>query len=94
MTRRSLVTGGAGFLGSHLCERLLDRGHEVIALDDFSTGAAENIGHLMKRRGFTLVEHDVTRPYHFDVDRIYNLASPASPPHYQRDPVRTTLTNA
>jgi UDP-glucuronate decarboxylase len=90
---RVLVTGGAGFLGSHLCERLLGKSHEVIALDDFSTGSVESVAHLIGHRRFTLVEHDVTRPYHFDVDRIYNLASPASPPHYQRDPIRTTLTN-
>jgi UDP-glucuronate decarboxylase len=90
---RVLVTGGAGFLGSHLCERLHRKGHDVVALDDFSTGAPERVAPLIGQRRFTLVEHDVTLPYHFDVERIYNLASPASPPHYQRDPIRTTLTN-
>jgi UDP-glucuronate decarboxylase len=90
---RILVTGGAGFLGSHLCERLLREGHEVTALDDFSTGARENVAHLVNGRRFSLAEHDVMRPYDFAVDRVYNLASPASPPRYQRDPVRTTLIN-
>jgi UDP-glucuronate decarboxylase len=90
---RALVTGGAGFLGSHLCDRLLGEGHEVVALDDLSTGSLANVAHLAAHRRFRLVEHDVQRPYHFEVDRIYNLASPASPPHYQRDPIRTTLTN-
>lgn len=75
---RVLVTGGAGFLGSHLCERLLRAGHAVIALDDLSTGSTENVAHLLGQPRFTLVEHDVTRPYRFEVDRIYNLASPAS----------------
>ncbi|AUX46602.1 NAD-dependent dehydratase [Sorangium cellulosum] len=90
---RILVTGGAGFVGSHLCDRLIRDGHEVIALDDFSTGSDANVAHLLHHRRFRLVEHDVTQPYDFKVDRIYNLASPASPPHYQRDPVRTTLVN-
>ncbi len=90
---RILVTGGAGFIGSHLCERLLGEGHEVVALDDLSTGARANVAHLDGRRRFTLVVHDVTRPYDHGADRIYNLASPASPPVYQRDPVRTTLTS-
>ena len=90
---RILVTGGAGFLGSHLCERLLHEGHEVLALDDMSTGSRANIAHLLRSRRFSLVEHDVTNPYDFAVQRIYNLASPASPPQYQRDPVRTTLIN-
>ncbi|MFT3772773.1 MAG: SDR family oxidoreductase [Minicystis sp.] len=90
---RVLVTGGAGFLGSHLCDRLIGEGHEVVALDDLSTGSLANVAHLATHRRFRLVEHDVARPYHFEVDRIYNMASPASPPHYQRDPVRTTLTN-
>jgi UDP-glucuronate decarboxylase len=90
---RILVTGGAGFLGSHLCERLLHEGHEVIALDDLSTGSRANVTHLLRSRRFSLVEHDVTSPYDFAVQRIYNLASPAGPPHYQRDPVRTTLIN-
>ena len=90
---RILVTGGAGFIGSHLCERLLDEGHEVTALDDFSTGARENVARLGERPRFTLVEHDVRHPFDREVDRIYNLASPASPPKYQKDPVRTTMTN-
>jgi UDP-glucuronate decarboxylase len=90
---RILVTGGAGFLGSHLCERLLHEGHEVLALDDLSTGSRANITHLLRSRRFSLVEHDVTSPYDFAVQRIYNLASPASPREYQRDPVRTTLIN-
>ncbi|WP_437965722.1 UDP-glucuronic acid decarboxylase family protein [Sorangium sp. So ce260] len=90
---RILVTGGAGFVGSHLCDRLIRDGHEVVALDDLSTGSQANVAHLLHHRRFRLVEHDVTRPYDFKVDRIYNLASPASPPHYQRDPVRTTLVN-
>jgi UDP-glucuronate decarboxylase len=90
---RVLVTGGAGFLGSHLCERLLGNADEVIALDNFSTGSPEGVAHLIEHPRFTLVEHDVTRPYHFEVDRIYNLASPASPIQYQREPIRTTLTN-
>ena len=88
-----LVTGGAGFLGSHLCERLLREGHAVIALDDFSTGSPDNVAHLLPDPRFSLVEHDVVEPFDHDVDRIYNLASPASPVHYQRDPVRTTITN-
>jgi UDP-glucuronate decarboxylase len=95
---RVLVTGGAGFLGSHLCERLVGEGHEVIALDNLYTGAEENVAHLdalATGRGarFRLVHHDVTQPYHYLVDRIYNLACPASPVHYQRDPVQTMLTS-
>lgn len=89
---RVLVTGGAGFLGSHLVERLLRDGHEVTALDDLSTGSRANVAHLLSSPRFHLREHDVRRPYDAEVDHIYNLASPASPPHYQRDPVRTTLT--
>lgn len=90
---RILVTGGAGFVGSHLCERLLDEGHEVIAFDDLTTGKRENLSHLSRRGRFTFVEGDVTAPFDFDVTQVYNLASPASPVHYQADPVRTTLTN-
>jgi UDP-glucuronate decarboxylase len=88
-----LVTGGAGFVGSHLCEQLLREGNEVIALDDFSTGSPENTAHLRAFASFHLVEHDVTVPFDFPVDLICNLACPASPPHYQSDPVRTTLIN-
>ncbi|WP_437659069.1 UDP-glucuronic acid decarboxylase family protein [Sorangium sp. So ce1182] len=90
---RILVTGGAGFVGSHLCDRLIRDGHEVVALDDLSTGSRANVAHLLHHRRFQLLEHDVIRPYDVKVDRIYNLASPASPPHYQRDPVRTTMVN-
>jgi UDP-glucuronate decarboxylase len=86
-----IVTGGAGFLGSHLCERLLEEGHSVLALDDFTTGSPKNVAHLLSNSRFRLEIHDVTRPFSFEADRIYNLACPASPPQYQRDPVRTTL---
>jgi UDP-glucuronate decarboxylase len=88
---RALVTGGAGFLGSHLCDRLLADGNEVTALDDFTTGSPDNLAHLADHPRFRLVRHDVCRPYDFAVDRIYNFACPASPPRYQADPVRTTL---
>lgn len=88
-----LVTGGAGFVGSHLCETLFTRGHEVICLDNFSTGRRANISHLIGRKGFRLIERDVTEPLVTDVDQIYNLACPASPMHYQRDPVKTVKTN-
>ena len=87
--KRVLVTGGAGFLGSHLCERLLDAGHEVLCLDDFSTGRQGNIQHLRDNVRFQVLRHDVIRPYSVAADEIYNLACPASPPHYQADPVRT-----
>jgi UDP-glucuronate decarboxylase len=90
--KRILVTGGAGFLGSHLCERLLREGHHVIALDNFSTGTRANVRHLIRHGSFELVEHDVTRPFDVRVDRVYNLACPASPVHYQRDPIQTTLS--
>src|SRR5882724_2876749 len=93
MKERILVTGGAGFVGSHLCEYLLERGYHVTALDNLSTGSYANVGQLVGRRGFRLVEHDVTTPFDVPADRIYNLASPASPVHYQRDPVQTLLTN-
>jgi UDP-glucuronate decarboxylase len=90
---RVLVTGGAGFVGSHLCERLLADGHAVIAIDDFSTGRPDNVAHLVDHPRFTLKRHDVAVPMDVNVERIYNLASPASPVHYQADPIRTTLTN-
>ncbi len=90
---RVLVTGGAGFLGSHLCEKLLNEGNDVICLDNFFTGQKENIAHLMDSPYFEVVRHDVTFPYYIEVDRIFNLACPASPPHYQYDPVQTTKTS-
>jgi UDP-glucuronate decarboxylase len=91
--QRVLVTGGAGFVGSHLCERLLDNGHEVIALDSLLTGSWSNVAHLRANPRFRTMEHDVTRPFDVVVDRIYNLACAASPVHYQADPVHTTLTS-
>ena len=90
---RTLVTGGAGFLGSHLCERLLAEGREVICLDNFFTGTKENIAHLLDKPNFELMRHDVTFPLYVEVDEIYNLACPASPIHYQHDPVQTTKTS-
>jgi UDP-glucuronate decarboxylase len=90
---RILVTGGAGLVGSHLCERLLDDGHAVTILDDFSSGSRNNVAEFARFGRFELVEHDVTRPFNFNVDRIYNLASPASPIHYQKNPIRTIMTN-
>ncbi len=90
---RLLVTGGAGFLGSHLCDRLIGQGHEVICLDNFFTGRKANIEHLLNEPGFELVRHDVIDPFKFEVDRIYNLACPASPPHYQYNPIKTTKTS-
>ena len=89
---RILVTGGGGFLGSHLCERLLAEGHEVICADNFYTGAKRNIYHLLNNPRFELIRHDVTFPLYVECDRIYNLACPASPIHYQRDPVQTVKT--
>lgn len=88
-----LVTGGAGFLGSHLCERLLKEGHDVICVDNFFTGCKENIRHLLDDPRFELIRHDVTFPLYVEVDEIYNLACPASPVHYQHDPVQTTKTS-
>ncbi len=90
---RILITGGAGFIGSHLCERLLNEGNEVICLDNFFTGRKENIFHLMDNRRFELIRHDVTEPIFLEVDQIYNLACPASPVHYQYNPVKTVKTS-
>lgn len=90
---RCLVTGGAGFLGSHLCERLLDDGHEVICLDNYFTGRMSNVDHLRDNRRFELIRHDVTEPILLEVDRIFNLACPASPIHYQYNPVKTIKTS-
>lgn len=90
---RILVTGGAGFLGSHLCDRLLKDGHEVICLDNFFTGRKSNIAHLHGRPDFELVRHDVIDPFKFEVDQIYNLACPASPPHYQYNAIKTVKTS-
>ncbi len=91
--KRILVTGGAGFLGSHLCERLLNDGHEVICLDNYFTGSKRNIVHLMKHPYFEVIRHDVTMPFFIEVDEIYNLACPASPIHYQYNPIKTIKTS-
>ncbi|KOR18816.1 UDP-glucuronic acid decarboxylase family protein, partial [Burkholderia cenocepacia] len=91
--KRVLVTGGAGFLGSHLCERLVTAGHDVLCVDNFYTGTKDNIAHLLDAPNFELMRHDVTFPLYVEVDEIYNLACPASPVHYQRDPVQTTKTS-
>jgi len=88
-----MVTGGAGFLGSHLCERLLNEGHDVLCVDNFFTGAKRNVSHLLNHPNFELMRHDVTFPLYVEVDEIYNLACPASPIHYQFDPVQTTKTS-
>ncbi|MEM6943577.1 MAG: UDP-glucuronic acid decarboxylase family protein [Pseudomonadota bacterium] len=93
MVDRVLVTGGAGFLGSHLCERLLASGHEVLCIDNYFTGRRRNVAHLLDAPGFELMRHDVTFPLYVEVDRIFNLACPASPVHYQHDPVQTTKTS-
>ena len=93
LRKRVLVTGGAGFLGSHLCDRLIRDGHEVICVDNFFTGSKRNIAHLLGNPAFELMRHDVTFPLYVEVDEIYNLACPASPVHYQHDPVQTTKTS-
>ncbi len=93
MHKRILVTGGAGFLGSHLCERLLGAGHEVLCVDNFFTGTRRNVAQLLPNHSFELLRHDVTFPLYVEVDEIYNLACPASPIHYQFDPVQTTKTS-
>ncbi len=90
---RTLVSGGAGFLGSHLCDRLIKDGYDVLCLDNFFTGSKKNIAHLIGNRNFELIRHDVTYPISLEVDQIYNLACPASPVHYQLDPVQTTKTS-
>jgi UDP-glucuronate decarboxylase len=92
-SKKVLVTGGAGFLGSYLCERLLEVGHEVICVDNFFTGRKQNVEHLRANSNFELIRHDVTFPLYLEVDLIYNLACPASPVHYQYDPVQTTKTS-
>ena len=88
-----LVTGGAGFLGSHLCDALIEKGHDILCVDNFFTGNKSNISHLLTNPNFTLIRHDVTFPLYVEVDQIYNLACPASPIHYQFDPVQTTKTS-
>lgn len=90
---RNLVTGGAGFLGSHLCDRLISRGEEVLCVDNYFTGGRQNIEHLLSHPRFELIRHDITFPLYIEVDRIFNLACPASPIHYQHDPVQTTKTS-
>ena len=92
-TQRILVTGGAGFLGSHLCDRLVSAGADVLCVDNFLTGNKENLRQLAGKRSFEIKRHDVTIPLHVEVEKIYNLACPASPVHYQSDPVRTTMTS-
>ncbi len=91
--KRILVTGGAGFLGSHLCERLLSRGDEVICVDNYFTGSRDNVGHLLKHPHFEVIRHDICFPLYLEVDEIFNLACPASPIHYQFDPVQTVKTS-
>ena len=93
MTKRILVTGGAGFLGSHLCEKLVNQGHDVICLDNYFTGSKKNIEHLMDLKNFELIRHDITFPIFLEVNQIYNLACPASPIHYQYNAVKTIKTN-
>lgn len=91
--KRILITGGAGFIGSHLCERLINEGHDVICLDNYFTGSKDNIRHLLDNHNFELVRHDITSPYFAEVDEVYNLACPASPPYYQYNPIKTMKTS-
>lgn len=91
--KRILITGGAGFIGSHLCDKLLNDGNYIICLDNFFTGSKDNIGHLIGNENFELIEHDITEEFFTQVDQIYNLACPASPPHYQYDPIKTIKTS-
>tara|TARA_B100000787_G_C16181207_1_gene291911 strand:- start:483 stop:1418 length:936 start_codon:yes stop_codon:yes gene_type:complete len=91
--KKILVTGGAGFVGSHLCERLLNEGNQVISLDNYFTGSKKNVHHLIENPNFELVRHDITIPYYAEVDEIYNLACPASPPFYQQNPIKTMKTS-
>jgi len=91
--KRILITGGAGFLGSHLCERLLNEGHDILCLDNFFTGSKDNIAHLLGHPRFELIRHDIINPIYLEVDEIYNLACPASPVHYQYNPIKTIKTN-
>jgi UDP-glucuronate decarboxylase len=92
-TKRILVTGGAGFVGSHLCDRLIGAGHEVLCVDNFYTGSRRNLAHLLGNPRFEVLRHDITFPLFVEVDQIYNLACPASPIHYQHDPIQTTKTS-
>ena len=93
MRKRIVVTGGAGFIGSHLCERLLNEGHEVICVDNFFSGSKDNVIHLLSNPYFEIIRHDVCLPLFLEADEIYNLASPASPIYYQQDPIQTIKTN-
>ena len=93
MIQRILVTGGAGFLGSHLCERLVDQGHDVICLDNFFTSQKTNVAHLLEKPNFELIRHDITLPIFLEVDQIYNMACPAAPGHYQYNPIKTMKTS-
>ena len=93
LEKRILITGGAGFLGSHLCERLLADGPIIVCVDNFFTGVRRNIEHLLDHKNFEVIRHDITFPLYVEVDEIYNLACPASPIHYQHDPVQTTKTS-
>ena len=91
--KKILVTGGSGFLGSHLCEKLIHNGDDIICVDNFYTGSKQNVSHLIDKPNFELIRHDITFPLYVEVDEIYNLACPASPIHYQFDPVQTTKTS-